>query len=102
MILRQCQRQNFTPIQNQRQNYNFIYSKFHVYRQPTGIKKKGSGLNGITRIQLHLILPRIKFRVVTFVANCLNCCNFGGSASYLYITILPYILVNISKIMIRL
>jgi hypothetical protein len=35
MFLPQCQRASFTPIQNHRQNYNFVYSNLYVFGQQT-------------------------------------------------------------------
>jgi hypothetical protein len=36
MFLPQCERPRFTPIQNNRHNYIYIYFKIYIFRKETG------------------------------------------------------------------
>jgi hypothetical protein len=90
------QRPVFTPIQEQRENYNFVYSDFYVFRRQIRWQKVLNWMAAdIAQIQSALNFPMNKFLIFYSCSQIFELCHiFKGSDTYLYVMILPCILVS--------
>jgi hypothetical protein len=107
MFLPSCKKPSFTPIQNHRQNYDFVYCNAYVFRQQTRRQRVLEWMViRITRIQslLNFLLNQIlicycRYSILLYFTLLyfllLELCHiFEGSVSYLYAMILPGILMT--------